>query len=72
MPPSAPGGTDGFAMRTWYRGHRLGVRDVIIAGCVMRSPGLALFAPGDGLPVLRAASTRWGAATLTCTAASPR
>ncbi|MEU0144717.1 MFS transporter [Streptomyces sp. NPDC006288] len=41
---------------------RLGVRGVIIAGCAIRTVGFALFALGDGLPVLLAASVLSGVA----------
>ncbi|WP_354638241.1 MFS transporter [Kitasatospora camelliae] len=41
---------------------RLGPRGVIIAGCALRSVGFALFALGDGLPVLIAASVLSGLA----------
>ncbi|MFD7133579.1 MFS transporter [Streptomyces sp. NPDC059894] len=39
---------------------RLGARGVIIAGCALRTLGFALFALGDGLPVLLAASVLSG------------
>ncbi|MEV0368319.1 MFS transporter [Streptomyces sp. NPDC050636] len=41
---------------------RLGARRVIIAGCALRTVGFALFALGDGLPVLLAASVLSGLA----------
>ncbi|MCY0934974.1 MFS transporter [Streptomyces sp. H34-S4] len=41
---------------------RLGARGVIIAGCALRTLGFALFALGDGLPVLLAASILSGLA----------
>ncbi|MFE8005935.1 MFS transporter [Streptomyces sp. NPDC057418] len=41
---------------------RLGARGVIIAGCAIRTVGFALFALGDGLPVLLAASVLSGVA----------
>ncbi|RSO06643.1 MFS transporter [Streptomyces sp. WAC 06783] len=41
---------------------RLGARGVIIAGCALRTVGFALFALGDGLPVLLAASILSGLA----------
>ncbi|MET9502914.1 MFS transporter [Streptomyces sp. NPDC006622] len=41
---------------------RLGARGVIIAGCALRTAGFALFALGDGLPVLLAASVLSGLA----------
>ncbi|MEV6168562.1 MFS transporter [Streptomyces sp. NPDC051954] len=41
---------------------RLGARGVIIAGCALRTVGFALFALGDGLPVLLAASVLSGLA----------
>ncbi|MFF2727913.1 MFS transporter [Streptomyces sp. NPDC058008] len=41
---------------------RLGPRGVIIAGCAIRTVGFALFALGDGLPVLLAASVLSGVA----------
>ncbi|WP_431046567.1 MFS transporter [Streptomyces sp. P1-3] len=41
---------------------RLGARGVIIAGCATRTVGFALFALGDGLPVLLAASVLSGLA----------
>ncbi|MFF9059409.1 MFS transporter [Streptomyces sp. NPDC014882] len=41
---------------------RLGARHVIIAGCALRTVGFALFALGDGLPVLLAASVLSGLA----------
>lgn len=41
---------------------RLGARGVIIAGCAIRTAGFALFALGDGLPVLLAASVLSGVA----------
>ncbi len=41
---------------------RLGARGVIIAGCGLRTLGFALFALGDGLPVLLAASVLSGLA----------
>ncbi|MBE4740292.1 MFS transporter [Streptomyces caniscabiei] len=41
---------------------RLGARGVIIAGCALRSVGFALFALGDGLAVLLAASVLSGLA----------
>ncbi|MFI7099806.1 MFS transporter [Streptomyces sp. NPDC050161] len=41
---------------------RLGARRVIIAGCALRTLGFALFALGDGLPVLLAASILSGLA----------
>lgn len=41
---------------------RLGARGVIIAGCGIRTFGFALFALGDGLPVLLAASVLSGVA----------
>ncbi|MFD6274721.1 MFS transporter [Streptomyces sp. NPDC060209] len=41
---------------------RLGARGVIIAGCAIRTAGFALFALGDGLPVLIAASVLSGVA----------
>ncbi|TVL89491.1 MFS transporter [Streptomyces sp. SAJ15] len=41
---------------------RLGARGVIIAGCGLRTVGFALFALGDGLPVLIAASVLSGLA----------
>ncbi|MEU6225310.1 MFS transporter [Streptomyces sp. NPDC047042] len=41
---------------------RLGARGVIIAGCGLRSVGFGLFALGDGLPVLLAASVLSGLA----------
>ncbi|MGP4011838.1 MFS transporter [Streptomyces sp. 4N124] len=41
---------------------RLGARGVIIAGCALRTIGFALFALGDGLPVLLAASVLSGLA----------
>ncbi|MFD9139263.1 MFS transporter [[Kitasatospora] papulosa] len=41
---------------------RLGARGVIIAGCAIRTVGFALFALGDGLPVLLAASVLSGLA----------
>lgn len=41
---------------------RLGARGVIIAGCALRTLGFALFALGDGLPVLLAASVLSGLA----------
>ncbi|WP_210584835.1 MFS transporter [Streptomyces sp. GESEQ-35] len=41
---------------------RLGARGVIIAGCAVRTVGFALFALGDGLPVLLAASVLSGLA----------
>ncbi|MFJ8764540.1 MFS transporter [Streptomyces clavifer] len=41
---------------------RLGARGVIIAGCAVRTVGFALFALGDGLPVLLAASVLSGVA----------
>ncbi|MEV1023332.1 MFS transporter [Streptomyces sp. NPDC050264] len=41
---------------------RLGARGVIIAGCGLRTVGFALFALGDGLPVLLAASVLSGLA----------
>ncbi|MGI5346938.1 MFS transporter [Streptomyces sp. CA-250714] len=41
---------------------RLGARGVIIAGCVLRTLGFALFALGDNLPVLLAASVLSGLA----------
>ncbi|MFF4243107.1 MFS transporter [Streptomyces sp. NPDC001822] len=41
---------------------RLGARGVIIAGCAIRTAGFALFAFGDGLPVLLAASVLSGVA----------
>ncbi|WP_405667278.1 MFS transporter [Streptomyces sp. NBC_01166] len=41
---------------------RLGARGVIIAGCAIRTLGFALFALGDGLPVLLAASVLSGVA----------
>ncbi|MFE2015138.1 MFS transporter [Streptomyces sp. NPDC059491] len=41
---------------------RLGARGVIIAGCALRSVGFGLFALGDGLPVLLAASLLSGLA----------
>ncbi|QLH20155.1 MFS transporter [Streptomyces sp. Rer75] len=41
---------------------RLGARGVIIAGCAVRTLGFALFALGDGLPVLLAASVLSGLA----------
>ncbi|WP_415949660.1 MFS transporter [Streptomyces sp. KLOTTS4A1] len=39
---------------------RLGARGVIIAGCALRTVGFALFALGDGLPVLLGASVLSG------------
>ncbi|MFI8090776.1 MFS transporter [Streptomyces sp. NPDC086080] len=39
---------------------RLGARDIIIAGCALRTLGFALFALGDELPVLLAASVLSG------------
>lgn len=41
---------------------RLGARGVIIAGCALRTVGFGLFALGDGLPVLLAASVLSGLA----------
>ncbi|MFE2045548.1 MFS transporter [Streptomyces sp. NPDC059477] len=41
---------------------RLGARGVIITGCALRTVGFALFALGDGLPVLLAASVLSGLA----------
>ncbi|WP_370422890.1 MFS transporter [Streptomyces sp. QH1-20] len=41
---------------------RLGARGVIIAGCALRTVGFALFALGDGLPILLAASVLSGLA----------
>ncbi|MFE2912742.1 MFS transporter [Kitasatospora indigofera] len=41
---------------------RLGPRGVIIAGCGLRTAGFALFALGDGIPVLLAASVLSGLA----------
>jgi MFS family permease len=41
---------------------RLGARGVIVAGCALRTVGFALFALGDGLPVLLAASVLSGLA----------
>nr|WP_206325153.1 MULTISPECIES: MFS transporter [unclassified Streptomyces] len=41
---------------------RLGARGVIIAGCALRTLGFGLFALGDGLPVLVAASVLSGLA----------
>lgn len=41
---------------------RLGARNVIIAGCAVRTAGFALFALGDGLPVLLGASVLSGLA----------
>ncbi|AXG81647.1 MFS transporter [Streptomyces paludis] len=41
---------------------RLGARGVIIAGCALRTVGFGLFALGDGLPVLLAASVISGLA----------
>ncbi|NUK06934.1 MFS transporter [Streptomyces lunaelactis] len=41
---------------------RLGARGVIIAGCALRTVGFGLFALGDGLPVLLAASVVSGLA----------
>ncbi|MFD9322982.1 MFS transporter [Streptomyces sp. NPDC060053] len=41
---------------------RLGARDVIIAGCALRTAGFALFALGDNLAVLLAASVLSGLA----------
>ncbi|MFE9822236.1 MFS transporter [Streptomyces sp. NPDC005791] len=41
---------------------RLGARGVIITGCALRTVGFALFALGDGLPVLLAASVLSGVA----------
>lgn len=41
---------------------RLGARGVIIAGCALRTLGFGLFALGDGLPVLLAASVLSGLA----------
>ncbi|WP_405690333.1 MFS transporter [Streptomyces sp. NBC_01185] len=41
---------------------RLGARGVIITGCAIRTLGFALFALGDGLPVLLAASVLSGVA----------
>lgn len=41
---------------------RLGARGVIITGCAIRTVGFALFALGDGLPVLLAASVLSGVA----------
>ncbi|MFF1465685.1 MFS transporter [Streptomyces sp. NPDC058330] len=41
---------------------RLGARGVIITGCALRTAGFALFALGDGLPVLLAASVLSGVA----------
>ncbi|MFC8224837.1 MFS transporter [Streptomyces sp. NPDC057287] len=41
---------------------RLGPRGVIITGCAIRTVGFALFALGDGLPVLLAASVLSGVA----------
>ncbi|MFH8369999.1 MFS transporter [Streptomyces sp. NPDC018031] len=41
---------------------RLGARGVIIAGCALRTVGFTLFALGDGLPVLLAASVLSGLA----------
>ncbi|MER0484276.1 MFS transporter [Streptomyces sp. Edi2] len=41
---------------------RLGARGVIIAGCALRTVGFALFALGDGLPLLLAASVLSGLA----------
>ncbi|OKI01305.1 transporter [Streptomyces sp. CB02923] len=41
---------------------RLGARGVIIAGCALRTVGFALFALGDGLPILLAASILSGLA----------
>lgn len=41
---------------------RLGPRDVIIAGCALRTVGFGIFAFGDGLPVLLAASVLSGLA----------
>lgn len=41
---------------------RLGARGVIIAGCGLRTVGFGLFALGDGLPVLLAASVLSGLA----------
>ncbi|MEV3929920.1 MULTISPECIES: MFS transporter [unclassified Streptomyces] len=41
---------------------RLGARGVIIVGCAIRTAGFALFAFGDGLPVLLAASVLSGVA----------
>lgn len=41
---------------------RLGARGVIIAGCALRTLGFALFALGDGLAVLLAASVLSGVA----------
>lgn len=41
---------------------RLGARGVIIAGCALRTVGFALFALGDGLPLLIAASILSGLA----------
>ncbi|QNS09106.1 MFS transporter [Streptomyces xanthii] len=41
---------------------RLGARGVIIAGCALRTIGFGLFALGDGLPVLLAASVLSGLA----------
>ncbi|ATL81083.1 MFS transporter [Streptomyces malaysiensis subsp. malaysiensis] len=41
---------------------RLGARGVIITGCAVRTLGFALFALGDGLPVLLAASVLSGLA----------
>ncbi len=41
---------------------RLGARGVIIAGCALRTVGFALFALGDGLPVLLGASVLSGLA----------
>ncbi|MGW8377106.1 MFS transporter [Streptomyces sp. ODS28] len=41
---------------------RLGARGVIIAGCALRTAGFGLFALGDGLPVLLAASVLSGLA----------
>ncbi|MGW1992900.1 MFS transporter [Embleya sp. NPDC001921] len=41
---------------------RLGARGVIIAGCALRTVGFALFALGDGLPILIAAAVLSGLA----------
>ncbi|MFJ9054913.1 MFS transporter [Streptomyces sp. NPDC102409] len=41
---------------------RLGARGVIVTGCAIRTLGFALFALGDGLPVLLAASVLSGVA----------